>query len=121
MTIKVLAIDDSRTIRSLMNATLTDAGFDSCIAEDGVDGLAKMEDFAPDVIITDLNMPNLDGFGVIDGVRNHPVHGSCPVLVLTTESSTELKTRARDAGATGWIVKPFDRDRLVGAINRVAG
>ncbi|MEM7727789.1 MAG: response regulator [Pseudomonadota bacterium] len=121
MSIKVLAIDDSRTIRSLMDATLKDAGFESCLAEDGVDGLAKMEEFSPDVIITDLNMPNMDGFGVIDGVRSHPTMGGCPVLVLTTESSVELKTRARDAGATGWIVKPFDRDRLVGAIRRVAG
>ena len=121
MSIKVLAIDDSRTIRSLMNATLTGAGFEACIAEDGVDGLEKMEEFSPDVIITDINMPNLDGFGVIDGVRAHPKFGSCPVLVLSTESSRDMKMRARDAGATGWIVKPFDRDRLVGAIHRVAG
>ncbi|MGB6230405.1 MAG: response regulator [Litorimonas sp.] len=121
MTIKVLAIDDSRTIRSLMDATLKGAGFESCLAEDGVDGLEKMEAFDPDVIITDLNMPNMDGFGVIDGVRNHPVHGQKPVLVLTTESAPALKARARDAGATGWIVKPFDRDRLVSALKRVAG
>ncbi|MGB3456064.1 MAG: response regulator [Litorimonas sp.] len=121
MSFKVLAIDDSRTIRSLMMATLKNAGLEACLAEDGVDGLAKMEEFDPDVIVTDLNMPNLDGFGVIEGVRAHPDHKTKPVLVLTTESAPALKARARDAGATGWIVKPFDGERLVSALRRVAG
>ena len=121
MSFKVLAIDDSRTIRTLMRVTLENAGLETCLAVDGVDGLSKLDEFQPDVVITDINMPNLDGFGVIEGVRSHPDHNKKPVLVLSTESAPALKARARDAGATGWIVKPFDREKLISALNRVAG
>ena len=74
----------------------------------------------PDVIVTDINMPRLDGFGFIAGVRASPVHVGVPILVLTTESDVEKKQRARAAGATGWIVKPFDPAKLVEAVRRVA-
>lgn len=120
MTISVLAIDDSRTMRNLLEMTLQDAGFETCLAEDGQKGLEKLSDFTPDVIITDINMPVLDGYGVIDGVRAHPRFKTTPILVLTTESAPELKQRARQAGATGWIVKPFDKEKLENAIRRVA-
>lgn len=120
MSLNILAIDDSRTMRMMLQIALKEAGFEVCLAEDGQLGLDALEDFTPDVIITDINMPILDGFGVIEGVRKHPMHGSIPVLCLTTESAPELKARARQAGATGWIVKPFDKDKLVNAIHRVA-
>ncbi len=119
MTLRVLAIDDSRTMRDLLELSLTESGFAITLAEDGVDGLGKLDATDPDVVITDINMPRLDGFGVIEGVRAHARHRRTPVLVLTTESSPKMKARARDAGATGWIVKPFDDEALAAAIRRV--
>jgi len=79
-----------------------------------------LQDVRPDVIITDINMPRMDGYGFMQGVRADVQNRAIPILVLTTESSPEKKVRARDAGATGWIVKPFDPQKLVDAINRVA-
>jgi len=120
MTITVLAVDDSRTMRDMLRLALTDAGFSVSLAEDGVDGLDVLEGMTPDVIITDINMPNMDGFGFIENARKTDKARATPILVLTTESAPELKARARDAGATGWIVKPFDKEKLVNAIKRVA-
>lgn len=120
MTLRVLAVDDSRTIRNLLSAALMQAGFDVRLAENGEDGLQKLQESRPDVIITDINMPRLDGFGFIEAVRGSSSHRNLPILVLTTESAPELKSRAREAGATGWIVKPFDEVKLVAAIERVA-
>lgn len=120
MGLHVLAIDDSRTMRDLLRIALEQAGFDVTTAEDGLDGLERLRFAAPDIIITDINMPRLDGFGVIEAVRGLREAASVPILVLSTESSAEMKDRARRAGATGWIVKPFDDQRLVSAIRRVA-
>lgn len=121
MKTSVLAIDDSRTIRTLLRQALEQVGFDVHVAEDGVEGVTKFNEVKPDVVITDINMPNLDGFGVISQLRNEPVQTSVPILVLTTENSSDLKTRARDLGATGWIVKPFDDATLVSVLRRVTG
>lgn len=115
----VLTIDDSRTIRDLLRTALTGAGFEVLQAEDGQHGLQVLHGSAPDVIITDINMPNLDGFGFIERVRAGGPHRATPILVLTTESSAEKKARARQAGATGWIVKPFNTDSLIQAVRRV--
>ena len=121
MSLTILAIDDSSTMRRLVKMTLASCGYDVEVAEDGVDGLEKLDDVRPDLVITDINMPRLDGFGVIEGVRSHPTYNKIPILTLTTESAAELKQRARDAGASGWIVKPFDKDKLLRAIKRVLG
>lgn len=121
MTIKVLAIDDSRTIRALVQKVMQDAGFACVCAEDGVQGVAMFADEAPDVVITDINMPNLDGYGVIERIRGGSVNRAVPILVLTTEAADHLKARARDAGATGWIVKPFDDLAIVSVVRRVTG
>ena len=121
MKTKVLAIDDSRTIRDLLRHTLEAAGFECHCAVDGRDGVAKFSDLAPDVVITDINMPNLDGFGVIAELRSERLRSVVPILVLTTESSPDMKARARAAGATGWIVKPFDDVSLVSVLHRVTG
>lgn len=115
----VMTVDDSRTMRDLLRLTLADAGYRVVQAEDGRNGLEVLETIEPDVIITDINMPRLDGFGFIEGVRQHARHRAVPILVLTTESDAERKNRARAAGATGWIVKPFDPQKLVNAIHRV--
>jgi len=121
MSTKVLAIDDSRTIRHLLSVTLGDAGFEVTTAVDGVDGVETFQDAQADVVITDINMPNMDGFGVINAIREGGVNNRVPILVLTTESGDDLKARARDAGATGWIVKPFDDVSLISALKRVTG
>lgn len=119
MTLRVLAIDDSRTMRSMLEHTLNAAGFEVYLAEDGQDGLNKLAEVKPDAVITDINMPVMDGFGFIEGARGQRQFRGVPILVLTTESAAELKARARDAGATGWIVKPFHEDKLVAALERV--
>jgi two-component system chemotaxis response regulator CheY len=118
---RILAIDDSRTIRSLLTMCLEKAGFEVTTAVDGVDGVQKFQETDADLVITDVNMPNKDGFGVIDDIRGGTKNRAVPVLVLTTESGAALKDRARQAGATGWIVKPFDDDALVSVIRRLTG
>ncbi len=121
MKLSVLAIDDSRTIRELLRGPIEDAGFEYHCAEDGVLGVAAFAQVDPDVVITDINMPNMDGFGVIDTLRHGDAKTHVPILVLTTESSDSLKKRARDAGATGWIVKPFNDVALISVLRRVTG
>ena len=120
MTKTVLTVDDSRTMRDMLRLALCDAGYTVVQAVDGLDGLAVLERETPDVIVTDINMPRMDGFGFIEGVRRDGRHRATPILVLTTESDAVKKTRAREAGATGWIVKPFNPVKLVDAIRRVA-
>lgn len=120
MSLKILAIDDSRTIREMLRLSLVQEGFSVVLAEDGLDGLEQVATAKPDVVITDINMPRLDGFGVIEGIRKKAEHATLPILVLTTESGEELKERARQSGATGWIVKPFNDAKLVAAIRRIA-
>jgi two-component system chemotaxis response regulator CheY len=121
MTLKVLAIDDSRTIRELLRVAMEGAGFDYTSACDGVEGVARFSEVVPDVVITDINMPNMDGYGVIDAIRGGDIENDVPILVLTTESGEKLKARARAAGATGWIVKPFDDAALISVVRRVTG
>ena len=118
----ILTIDDSRTMRDMLRMALSGAGFKVIQAVDGVHGLEVLgaEAEAPDVIITDINMPRMDGFGVIENIRRDERHRGTPILVLTTESDATKKERARAAGATGWIVKPFNPEKLVNAIRRVA-
>lgn len=121
MSTRVLAIDDSRTIRNLLRVSLEGAGFEFHCACDGQEGVDVFPDVDPDVVITDINMPKMDGFGVIETLRSGPNRTSVPILVLTTESSGDLKARARNAGATGWIVKPFEDASLVGVLKRLTG
>ena len=117
----VLTVDDSVTIRTMLQCALADAGYTVVQAFDGQDGLEQLQGGGvPDVIITDINMPRLDGFGFIEQVRKQPRFRGTPILVLTTENDDVRKDRARAAGATGWIVKPFNPVKLIDAIRRVA-
>jgi len=117
---RILTIDDSKTMRDMLLLTLTDAGFKVLQAVDGQDGLDVLKREQVDVIITDINMPKMNGYEVIKHLRANPDHQKTPILVLTTESDQENKIRARDAGANGWIVKPFDPERLADVINQVS-
>lgn len=120
MSTTILTVDDSRTMRDMLMLALSDAGYRVVQAEDGMHGLEVLKNEMPQVVITDINMPRMDGFGFIENVRKSEKHRAIPILVLTTESDAEKKDRARKAGATGWIVKPFDPVKLVNAIKRVA-
>jgi two-component system, chemotaxis family, chemotaxis protein CheY len=120
MTQTILTIDDSRTMRDMLKIALVEAGYNVVQAEDGVHGLEVLQTMTPDVIVTDINMPRMDGFGLIEAVRKEARYRGVPILVLTTESDTAKKLRAKEAGATGWIVKPFEPAKLISAIRRVA-
>jgi len=119
MTKTVLAVDDSLTVRELVSFVLSNAGYSVVVAQDGIEGLERLTTCTPDVIITDINMPRLDGFGFIERAR---AQNSCaaPILVLTTEADATKKARARAAGATGWIVKPFNPAQLLEAVRKVS-
>jgi two-component system chemotaxis response regulator CheY len=117
----VLTVDDSKTMRDMLRMALTDAGHSVVQADDGQHGVQVLKDNpGVDVIVTDINMPRMDGYQFIEHVRRHTLNRMTPILVLTTESEPAKKQRARDAGATGWIVKPFDPQKLAAAIARVA-
>lgn len=120
MSKRILTIDDSKTMRDMLMLTLAEAGFDVLQAVDGQDGLDVLENEQVDVVITDINMPRMDGYEVIRQLRKNPNHKTTPILVLTTESEAEKKNLAREAGATGWMVKPFDPDRLIATVRKVA-
>ncbi|NTS76517.1 response regulator [Catenovulum sp. SM1970] len=116
---KILAVDDSASMRQMVSFTLKKAGFDVTDAKDGVDALnvAKTSEF--DLIISDVNMPNMDGITLISELRQLAQYKFTPMLMLTTESGLEKKSAGKAAGATGWIVKPFNPDQLLATINKV--
>ncbi len=118
--LRIMTIDDSKTMRDMLMLTLVDAGFDVIQAIDGKDGIDMLERENVDVVITDINMPRMDGYEVVRQLRARPEHKTTPILVLTTESEAEKKNIARAAGATGWLVKPFDPERLVATVRKVA-
>lgn len=120
MSKRILTIDDSRTIRDMLMVTLSGAGFNVQQANDGQEGIDVLDKETFDVVITDINMPKKDGYDVIRAMRANPAHKGIPILVLTTEADTEKRQIAREAGATGWMVKPFDPERLVATVRKVA-
>jgi len=107
-------------MRGLLSEALNEAGFEAILAEDGNDALVKIGERRPEVVISDINMPRMDGFELIRSIRARPDCRGMPILVLTTESKQELKDKARQYGASGWIVKPFQDDRLLDAVRKVA-
>jgi two-component system, chemotaxis family, chemotaxis protein CheY len=117
---RILTIDDSKTMRDMLRFTLVDAGYDVIQAVDGQDGLDVLRKERVDVVITDINMPKLDGYGVIRHMRADAGYDDTPILVLSTENDQKTKDIGRDAGATGWLVKPFDPDQLVEIVRQVS-
>jgi two-component system chemotaxis response regulator CheY len=106
-------------MRKMVSFTLTGAGFHVVEAVDGQDALEKAQYHAIDLVLADQNMPRLDGLGLTKKLREHPRFKTTPILILTTESSDQMKMAGRAAGATGWLVKPFDPTRLIEVINKV--
>jgi two-component system chemotaxis response regulator CheY len=115
----ILAVDDSASMRQLVSFTLRNAGYDVTEAYDGEDALDKARSNDFDLVLTDQNMPRLDGIGLIRRLREHPKFKATPILMLTTESSDQMKQAGRAAGATGWLVKPFDPAKLIEVIKKV--
>jgi len=118
---KILAVDDSASMRQMVAFTLKSAGFDVTDASDGDEALQIAKGQSFDVVITDVNMPNMDGITLCRELRALPSFKFTPILMLTTESSADKKQAGRSAGATGWIVKPFNPDQLLATVNKVIG
>lgn len=121
MSKRILSVDDSRTMREMVAMTLRKAGFEVILAEDGINAIEVLEanNNDVDVIITDLNMPNMDGLQLVRELRARPEFKGTPILFLTTRNSDADKAQGRAAGATGWIAKPFDPQKLVQVVNKV--
>ena len=116
---RIMTVDDSATIRQMVALTLRDAGYEVVEAIDGRDALERLAREPVDMLITDLNMPNLDGVGLIRAVRQDPANRFIPIIMLTTESHDSKKQEGKAAGASGWIVKPFKPEQLLGVVKMV--
>ena len=121
MTATILTVDDSASIRVTIKMALTGAGYSVDEAENGAAGIAKANAGNFDLIITDLNMPVMDGLTMIEELRKNPAYAGVPIIFLTTESDEAMKQRAKAAGATGWLTKPFNPEQLVKIAKKVLG
>lgn len=115
----ILAVDDSASMRQLLGVTLRAAGYEVIEAIDGDDALDYARAHAVDLVLTDVNMPRMDGITLVKSLRALPTYSRTPMLILTTESSDEMKIKGKAAGATGWLVKPFDPNKLLEVIKKV--
>lgn len=116
---QILTVDDSASVRQMVSFTLRKAGYEVTEATDGQDALGKIAKVKFDLVITDLNMPNVDGIQLIAAVRKMAGCSFVPILMLTTESQAEKKDAGRKVGATGWIVKPFKADQLIAVVQKL--
>lgn len=116
---RIMTVDDSKTMRDMVSFTLRKAGFEVLEAEDGLKALTMLEKIPVDLVITDINMPNMDGITLITRLRVLGTFRSTPILILTTEGGDDKKAQGRAAGATGWIVKPFAPEKLLSVVNKV--
>lgn len=117
----ILAVDDSISLRQMVLFTLKGAGYEVAEAADGQEGLEKAKSQKADLVITDQNMPRMDGLTLVKSLRSLDQYKTTPILILTTESSDSMKARGKAAGATGWIVKPFDPEKLLEVVRKVIG
>jgi len=116
---RILVVDDSVTLRQMVAYVLREAGYDIAEAANGEDALKIIPDFGPDLVVTDMYMPGIDGICLAEKIRAMPAHKVTPILVLSTDSSQEAKQRGRASGVTGWIAKPFDPGMLQGVVSKV--
>ncbi|HUI95536.1 MAG TPA: response regulator [Xanthobacteraceae bacterium] len=121
MSKKVLSVDDSPSVRQMIKLTLSAAGYEVVEAGDGAEGLAKAQATPVQMVITDLNMPNMNGLAFIGALRKLSAYRGVPIILLTTESAPEMKAAGKNAGATGWITKPFQQDQLLAVVKKVLG
>jgi two-component system chemotaxis response regulator CheY len=121
MTASILTVDDSASIRMAIRIALSGAGYTVTEADDGSTGLAKAKTTRFDMIITDLNMPKMDGLSMIKEIRKLPNQAGVPIIFVTTESDDGMKAQAKAAGATGWLVKPFQPDQIIKIAKKVLG
>ncbi len=117
----ILAVDDSASIRQMVSFTLKSSGYEVIDAVDGMDGLEKAKARTVNLVLTDQNMPRMDGLTLIKNLRALPQYKAVPILMLTTESSDAMKVQGKAAGATGWLVKPFDPQKLIEVVKKVIG
>lgn len=118
---RILAVDDSASMRQMVAYTLQQAGFDVAEAADGAEGLAMAQKERFNLVLCDVNMPNMDGLSMVRALRQVPDYKFTPMLMLTTESGPEKKAEGKAAGATGWLVKPFNPEQLIATVNKVLG
>ncbi|MDT8442036.1 MAG: response regulator [Desulfuromonadales bacterium] len=116
---RVLTVDDSATVRQVLSMTLTGAGYDVAEAVDGEDALQHFDEGSFDLVVTDLNMPNMDGIDLIREIRKRSGTRFLPIIMLTTESQPERKQEGKKAGASGWITKPFRPDQLLAVVRMI--
>jgi len=121
MSKRILTVDDSASILQVEKVVLGGAGYEVVQAVDGADAISKLDGQKVDLVLTDLNMPNVDGVGLIKAVRANPSYRLTPVIMITTESKDEKKSEGKAAGATGWIVKPFTPEQLLAVVKKVLG
>jgi two-component system chemotaxis response regulator CheY len=117
----IMTVDDSASVRQMVSFTLKDAGFEVVEAVDGVDALSRLSGATVHMVLTDLNMPNMDGLELIRRIRGGSSNRFVPIIMLTTESQIDKKQEGKAAGATGWIVKPFRPDQLLAVVKKVLG
>ncbi|MFV3126199.1 response regulator [Niveispirillum sp. KHB5.9] len=117
----VLSVDDSASVRQMVKLTLGGAGYNVVQAGDGAEGLVKAQEAPVDLVVTDLNMPVMNGLDLIRALRKLPAYKGVPILFLTTESDAAMKAEAKAAGATGWITKPFQQEQLLTVVRKVIG
>jgi two-component system chemotaxis response regulator CheY len=117
----IMTVDDSASVRQMVSFTLKDAGYDVLEAVNGNDAVGKLNGQRVAMVITDLNMPEMDGIGLVRALRSNSAYKFIPIIMLTTESQAEKKQEGKAAGATGWIVKPFKPDQLLAVVKKVLG
>lgn len=118
---KILSVDDSKAIRDLVEVVLIENGHEVITANDGVEGLAAARNYQFDLILSDINMPNMTGISMVSKIRRLPNYEHIPIIMLTTEGSDFKKNKAKSSGASGWLQKPFDPERLMKAVNKLVG
>ena len=117
----IMTVDDSVSVRMMVSFSLNEAGFEVVEAVNGIDALSKLDEHDVSMVLADVNMHEMDGFDFLNKVRAHPKHKFIPVIMLTTESDEAMKEKGKQAGATGWIVKPFKPEQLIKLVQKVLG
>ncbi len=117
----IMTVDDSMSVRQMVSLTLKHEGYEVIEAADGKDAISKLDHIGVNMVITDLNMPNMNGIDLIKWLRSQASYKFIPIIMLTTESQESRKQEGRSAGATGWIIKPFKQEQLLGVVKKVLG